>query len=106
MPAPPIVIGQEFEMMSIWSGDGKITLFATVVDAAHNFTVRAENTGVAGVLIIFNAALTAPLRQFDISPGSNALIRLQDGVAIGLPYEQVAQRVSLQGGASFIAKAP
>lgn len=99
MPAPPVVIGQEFEAMSISNGDGgSLTIFVTVVDAAGNFLIRGVQTGPSsGILTIQRGAL-GPL-VIDCAPGSRALIRLQDSVAIGVPWSIVATRLSIQGGA-------
>lgn len=104
MPAPPVVIGQEFEAASVANGDGgTLTLYVTVVDVDGHFTIRGEQTGPSsGVLIISRGALS-PL-VIDCAPGSRALIRLEDSVAINQPWSEVAQRISLQGAAAPFAR--
>lgn len=103
MPPPPVVIGQEFPWHSVSNGDGgTLSLFVTVVngtpDAPGDFTVRAEQTGPSGGQLIVRRANGTVLRTFDVQPGSSALVRLEDSVAIGVPFSVVRNRVELVGG--------
>jgi hypothetical protein len=108
MPAPPVVIGVEFEAMSVSNGpidgvpQGSLTIYITVIDgtpaAPGNFTARAVQEGPAGGVLTVNRPVQGPL-DIQIQPGTRALINLTDGVTINLPWSQVRDRVSLSGTA-------
>lgn len=98
MPAPVPVIGVEFTVVAIASGTGgMITLFATVLDAAGEFSLRLVNTGTQpGALLITKAGGTT--FPFVCDPGSRTLIRRQDNNAMGMTWAEVAAKFSIQGG--------
>ena len=99
MPPPPIVIGQEFEWMSVSNGDaGSVTLFVTVVNGAGSFTARVVQQGTGTAILTAYRVDGTVLRQWLIAPGSRALDLLDgDGVPINVPFSVVRARVSLSG---------
>ena len=98
MVAPPIVIGLERLWGEVSNADGgKVSLFYTVLDAAENFSARAEQTGNGTAILNLYRANGNLLRQWLIAPGSQALITLQDSITINVPFSIVRTRVTLQG---------
>lgn len=85
--------------MSVSNGDGgTLTIFVTVTNTAGDFTARGVQTGPSSGVLIIKRADGTVLRTIDCAPGSRALINLQGGVNINVPWPEVAARVSLQGG--------
>ena len=98
MPAPPIVIDQEFEACSIGNGDGtSVTFFVTVLDAQNRFTMRSVNTGTAAAnLTVVKAGGT--VIPISVPAGATVLIRQQDNGQTG-DWLEVRARFSIQGAA-------
>lgn len=99
MPPAPIVIGQEFEWMSVSNGDaGSVIMFATVTNGAGAFTARAVQQGSGSAILTAYKVDGTVLREWLIAPGSRALDLLDgQGVPINLPFSVVRSRVSLSG---------
>jgi hypothetical protein len=109
MPAQPVVIGQEFEAMSVGNGGpdgGKVTIFVTVTSGSPTnpgqFQARSVQTGTAeATFVVLNADGTI-LRTFPCPPGDTNLVNLPGGFTTSLTWATVRARIYLQGGAATI----
>jgi hypothetical protein len=103
MPAPPVVIGQEFEAMMVANGGGgAVTVYVTVTSGSPTnpgqFQARSVQTGTAtAVFVVLNTDGTI-FRTFDCPPGSANLVNLPGGFTTNLTWATVRGRVYLQGG--------
>jgi hypothetical protein len=104
MPPQPVVIGQEFEAMSVGNGDsGSVTIFVRVTSGTPTnpgqFEARSVQQGETTAVFVFLNVDGTILRTFPCPPGSTNLVNLPGGFNTSLTWATVRQRVYLQGGA-------
>ena len=101
MPGFVPVVGQEFPWASVSNGDGgTLSIWVTVVNQQRDFSVRVEQTGPSGGVLVWQNDNGTERRRFAIEPGSRVLVSAQESRTFNASWEVWEGRLSLLGASA------